>query len=300
MQLSLGSIQYYWPKQTTETFYQHAASSEADIIYLGETVCSKRRELKRQDWLDIAKMLTKNGKQVVISTMALLEAPSELNVMKRYCDNGDFLIEANDMSAVQMMHEKHLPFVCGQPINCYNAQSLKLLHKLGMTRWVLPAELGKEWLTNALNDCKTLGLEKKFEVEVFAYGHLPLAFSARCFTARSENKAKDECALCCINYPEGRLMKSQDKTGLFVLNGIQTMSGYCSNLINDLDSMQGLVDIVRVSPQIEDTFKVLGQFKQQLNEKTLVKLSNEQSNGFWHGIAGMSTHYGEAIDIKQY
>ncbi len=299
MQLSLGSIQYYWPKNTTESFYQDAVSSEADIIYLGETVCSKRRELKRQDWLDIAKMLSKAGKQVVISTMALLEAPSELNVMKRYCDNGDFLIEANDMSAVQMMHEKKLPFVCGQPINCYNAQTLQLLHKLGMTRWVLPAELGKTWLTQVLSDCRELGLENKFEVEVFAYGHLPLAFSARCFTARSENRPKDECALCCINYPEGRLMKSQDKTGLFILNGIQTMSGYCSNLINDLDSMAGLVDIVRISPQIEETFEVLSQFKQQLKDEKLIKLSNEQSNGFWHGIEGMSTHYGDTIDIKQ-
>ena len=299
MKLSLGSIQYYWPKQQTEDFYHHALNSDADIIYLGETVCSKRREMKLKDWLDIAKMLSASGKQVVISTMALLEAPSELKVMKRYCDNGDFLIEANDMSAVQMMHEQSLPFVCGQPINCYNAQTLQLLHKLGMNRWVLPAELGKDWLSKTLADCKTLGLAGKFDIEVFAYGHLPLAFSARCFTARSENRAKDECALCCINYPEGRLMKSQDEQELFVLNGIQTMSGYCSNLINDLDSMKGLVDIIRISPQIEDTFSILNQFKQQLTNKTLFKLSDTQSNGFWHGIAGMSTHYGDRIDIPK-
>ncbi len=38
--------------------------------------------------------------------MALLEAPSEINVMKKYIENGDFAIEANDVSAIQMAHEK--------------------------------------------------------------------------------------------------------------------------------------------------------------------------------------------------
>jgi collagenase-like PrtC family protease len=43
MKVALGPILYYWPKQTIETFYQAALDSSADIIYLGETVCSKRR-----------------------------------------------------------------------------------------------------------------------------------------------------------------------------------------------------------------------------------------------------------------
>ncbi|MCV5755585.1 U32 family peptidase, partial [Escherichia coli] len=75
-------------------FYLQAKESSADIIYLGETVCSKRRELKPAHWFDIAKDLSASGKQVVLSTMALLEAPSEVNIMKKYIDNGDFAIEA--------------------------------------------------------------------------------------------------------------------------------------------------------------------------------------------------------------
>ncbi|SQC16480.1 putative protease [Klebsiella pneumoniae] len=35
---------------------------------------------------------------------------------------------------------------------------------------------------------------------------------------------------------------------MFVLNGIQTMSGYVYNLGNELTSMHGLVDMVRLSP----------------------------------------------------
>ena len=63
-------------------------------------------------------------------------------------------------------------------------------------RW-LPVELSREWLSNLLTQCETLGIRDKFEVEALAYGHLPLAYSARCFTARSENRSKDDCETCC-------------------------------------------------------------------------------------------------------
>lgn len=49
MRYSLGSVLYYWPRTVLEDFYHQAAQSEADIIYLGESVCSKRRELKPAD-----------------------------------------------------------------------------------------------------------------------------------------------------------------------------------------------------------------------------------------------------------
>lgn len=55
MKYALGSVLYYWPKQELYDFYQQAAQSEADIIYLGETVCSKRREMKPADWIELAK-----------------------------------------------------------------------------------------------------------------------------------------------------------------------------------------------------------------------------------------------------
>ena len=66
-----------------------------------------------------------------------------------------------------------------------------------MIRWCMPVELSREWLNNLLIQCEELAIRDKFEVEVFAYGHLPLAYSARCFTARSENRAKDDCETCC-------------------------------------------------------------------------------------------------------
>ena len=247
MKYALGPLLYFWPKQDVESFYEQAKSSSADIIYLGEAVCSKRREMKAKHWMDIAKELSASGKQVVLSTMALLEAPSEVNIMKKYIDNGDFAIEANDVSAIQLASESKVPFVVGPAVNTYNARTLNLFLKQGMTRWCMPVELSREWLSNVMTQCEELNIRNKFEVEVFSHGYLPLAYSARCFTARAENKAKDDCETCCIKYPTGLQVESQEGQSVFNLNGIQTQSGYCYNLVNDLPNMHDLVDVVRLS-----------------------------------------------------
>ncbi|EKN3736532.1 U32 family peptidase [Yersinia enterocolitica] len=288
MKYALGAVLYYWPKTNIETFYQAAASSSADIIYLGENVCTKRREMKVGDWLALAKDVAASGKQVVISTLALLQAPSELNELKRYVENGDFLLEANDLGAVNMAAERGLPFVAGHALNCYNAYTLRILHRQGMMRWCMPVELSRDWLANVLQQCEELGFRNQFEVEVLSYGHLPLAYSARCFTARSEDRAKDECETCCIKYPQGRPVLSQEDQQVFILNGIQTQSGYCYNLGNDLISMQGLVDIVRLSPQGMETLGVIDQFRaNELGLNPLTLADKADCNGYWRRLAGL-------------
>lgn len=284
---ALGPLLYFWPKQDVEGFYEKAKTSSADIIYLGEAVCSKRRLMKTKDWLSIAKDLSTSGKQVVLSTMALLEAPSEVNVMKKYIDNGEFAIEANDVSAIQLAHEHKVPFIVGPAVNAYNAQTLSLFLKKGMTRWCMPIELSKEWLQQVLVQCETLGIKHQFEIEVFSHGYLPLAYSARCFTARAENKPKDECETCCIKYPTGLQVNSQEGQSLFNLNGIQTQSGYCYNLINDLKGMKGLVDVVRLSPLNVETFNKVDQFRQNEDGANPEKLNDFQCNGYWHQLAGL-------------
>ncbi|MDG3088915.1 U32 family peptidase [Vibrio hannami] len=287
MKYALGPLLYFWPKQDVESFYNKAAASNADIVYLGESVCSKRREMKPGHWLDIAKELSASGKQVVLSTMALLEAPSEVNVMKKYIDNGEFAIEANDVSAVQLAFEKKVPFIVGPAVNTYNAQTLKLFLKQGMIRWCMPVELSRDWLANTLNQCEELGIKGKFDVEVFSHGYLPLAYSARCFTARAENRPKDECETCCINYPTGLQVCSQEGQSVFNLNGIQTQSGYCYNLVNDLNGMKGLVDVVRLSPLGVETFSQLEKFRANEHGQSPEKVESHQCNGYWHQLAGL-------------
>ncbi|MBA0169681.1 U32 family peptidase [Pectobacterium versatile] len=288
MKYALGNILYYWPKENVEAFYQAAVNSSADIIYLGETVCSKRRLMKVADWFNVAREVANSGKQVVISTLALLQAPSELTELKRYVENGEFLLEANDLGAVNIAAERNLPFVAGHALNCYNAYTLRVLHKQGMVRWCMPVELSRDWLQNLLNQCDELGFRHQFEVEVLSYGHLPLAYSARCFTARSEDRPKDECETCCLSYPQGRKMLSQENQQVFVLNGIQTQSGYCYNLGNELASMQDLVDIVRLSPNDISTPAMLDKFRANEQGNAPLTLENQTDcNGYWRRVAGL-------------
>ncbi|WP_392439907.1 U32 family peptidase [Edwardsiella piscicida] len=289
MQFALGAVLYCWPQARLEAFYRAAAASEADIVYLGETVCSKRRVIKSSDWLALARTLADSGKQVVLSTLALLQAPSELSELRRYIENGEFLIEANDLAAVNLAAERRLPFVAGPALNCYNAVTLRLLLRQGMVRWCMPVELSRDWLRNIRQQCDELGILGQFETEVFAYGHLPLAYSARCFTARAENLPKDECDTCCIRYPQGRRVLSQEQQQVFVLNGIQTLSGYCYNLGNQLREMQGLVDIVRLSPQGEETLEMLSRFRaNQQGEAPLTLARQAECNGYWNQLAGLT------------
>ncbi len=287
MKISLGPIQYYWPKDKVLHFYQLAADSNVDAVYLGETVCAKRQELRLKDYVHIAHQLRESGKEVALSTMTLLESPADLRELKKYCDNGEFSIEANDYAAVGILQKRHLPFTAGTALNVYNQESLQQLHKAGMQRWVVPTEMSRDQLKAILNHETTHALRDQLEVELFSLGHIPLAWSARCFTARSENRDKDDCQLCCINYPEGRKVTSQDGREIFVLNGIQTQSGSRYNLINALESMTNLVDIIRISPQTSDTFYWVKAFEQAIAGGAASQLTSNDCEGYWYNIPGI-------------
>ena len=288
MEFSMGNLQFYWEKDTVLDFYQKVADSNVEHVYLGESVCSKRRELRLDDWLEVGRELSKKGKSVVLSSLALLEAKSELATLKKVCLNGELKVEANDFGAVEILTDAKIPFVAGAALNIYNQHDLKVLLDRGMQRWVIPVELSRDWLVNVIAGCEELGIRDRIETEVYGYGYLPLAYSARCFTARSEDRPKDQCGLCCIKYPDGRKIDSQEGLELFRMNGIQTMSGSIQNLVNDLPSMEGLVDIVRMSPHSLEVFDWLDTFQRALRDNQRIPLQG-YCNGYWHKIEGMKS-----------
>ncbi len=150
MKLSLGPLQYLWPRERTLAFYRETGDWPVEIIYLGETMCSKRRELGTRDWIALAEELRASGKQVVLSTLALIEAESELGALKRLIDEGGGWIEANDLSAVQLCREREVPFVAGPTLNIYNHHAMTMLIEDGLRRWV--PGVGEELGEDAEND----------------------------------------------------------------------------------------------------------------------------------------------------
>ena len=295
MKISVGPIYYYWPRQKVFDFYNAIAKSSADIVYLGEVVCSKRRELKFDDWLSIADQLTRAGKEVVFSTLTLLEADSELKRLKSICQNTKYTIEANDFSAISIANQQKKDFVAGPSINIYNAKSLDFLARQGMRRWCLPVELSKHTLGSILTEANA-----NIETEVFAFGRLPLAFSARCFTARAYNLEKDDCQLKCIEHKDGITLSTKEKQKFLTINGIQTLSNNIFNLIDELGQLHTAgVNIVRISPQSQYTDQVVNIFKNTLVDQSNTTRAKKQLNdlfsqtfcdGYWFEKPGIQNN----------
>ena len=290
MKLSLGPLQYYWPRNTVFRFYEAIAATPVDIVYLGETVCSRRHELRLSDWLEIGAKLAAAGKEVVLSTQVLLESGSDVATMHKVAGNGEFLVEANDMGAVQRLAGK-APFVAGPHLNIYNQPTLQWLAGLGATRWVIPLEMKRDDLA-LLQRERPQGLQ----TEVFSYGRMPLAFSARCFTARHHDLPKDDCRFSCMNDPDGLMLKTREGEEFLVLNGIQTQSARVYNLVDQVATMDEIgVDVVRLSPQSIDTQDVIAVFDAARRRaiapadalrKLEALMPAAGCNGYWHGQPG--------------
>ncbi|MDO9259483.1 MAG: U32 family peptidase [Polaromonas sp.] len=291
MKIALGPLLYYWQRETVFNFYDAVAGTPVDVVYLGETVCSRRHELRLADWLDIATRLRAAGKEVVLSTQVLLESGSDVGTMHRITANGDFWVEANDMGAVHRLAGK-LPFVAGPHLNLYNPASLQWMASLGASRWVMPLEM-KQGDLALLQQDRPPGLE----TEVFAYGRMPLAYSARCFTARQRNLPKDDCRFSCLDHPDGLRLRTRESEEFLVLNGTQTQSARVYNLVDALEDMRVAgVDVVRLSPQAQHMAEVIALFdaarKQVLTpQEALVRMQplmpEKGCNGYWHGRPGL-------------
>lgn len=292
--LTLGPLLYYWPRDRVHEFYEQAADSPVDTVHLGEAVCGKRHEVRFEDWLAIGRKLADRGKEVVLSTCELIESEADLRVMRRVTGNGLFMVEANDLGAVNLLAGKG-DFVAGPYLNMYSRLSMDFYRRQGAVRWVAPIELGAGGIGEILRD-----YAEEIETEVFTYGRIPLAISARCFTARYNNESKDECGFRCIEHADGMLLSTQDDQPFLTLNGLQTQSAQVHNLADSIEQLRALgIDRLRISPQSAGTFDVIRLFDEVASgaldgDEALKRMQqwapSGHCNGYWHGRPGLEMH----------
>lgn len=135
------------------------------------------------------------------------------------------------------------------------------------------------------------------ETEVFAHGRLPLAFSARCFTARRHKLQKEACAWRCLENPDGMALATREGQPFLALNGVQTQSALVYSLVGDVASLaQAGVGVLRVSPQSRGTIEALRALRARCDGTLDAAAAAAQlapalvaptCNGFWHGRPGL-------------
>jgi collagenase-like PrtC family protease len=287
--LTLGPVLFNWKPEVWRDFYFRIADEAAvDTVHLGEVVCSKRAPFFEPFIPEVAERLSAAGKEVVLSSLALIMNDREMEAARALATDGDLMVEANDISVATMLGGRK--FVAGPLLNIYNEGTLSYLEAMGAVRVCLPVELSAEVVAS-------LAKTAKAEVEVQAFGRVPLAISARCYAARARNLAKDGCQYVCADDADGMAVETLDERPFLAVNGTQTMSYHAMDLLADLNSLRDLgVSRFRLWPHTFDMVAVAALFRGVLDgtmavddaENRLAEVcpGAEFANGYIHGQPG--------------
>lgn len=270
---TVGPLLYWWPRQALMDFYAQVADSAAQTVVLGEVICSRRNELSLDDWLALARDLSAAGKEVVLATQALLASEAELRTLRRITAQGDYAVEAGDASALRLLARAaaeepgRKPFVIGPHINVYNRAALVEHAALGAGTWVAPVELALAAVA-AINPAsnRVPGPAGAIATEVFAFGRVPLSFSARCFTARHHRLPRDGCDFRCRDDADGLPLASSEGQPFLVINGTQLQSAGVQALLGEAAALREAgVSRLRMSPTSSGFFEALRLFDAVIN-----------------------------------
>ena len=290
---TLGPVLFNWPVEMWRDFYfQIAEEADVERVYIGEVVCSKRAPLFDKHIDEVVARLERAGKKPIFSTLAEVSNALDRLQVKRVATRGETEIEANDVSA--LWHLEGRAHDIGPYVNVYNEESLKFFADKGAQNICLAPELPASGIAVLGQVAKDLDVT----LEVQVYGRIPLALSARCYHARAHGLTKDSCKFICDRDDDGMVLNTLEDEPFLVVNGIQTMSYRCLNLVNELDELAGFgISRFRVSPHAAGTLSVLEVFQSVLDRKTSLDEAHARlqecglnvpfSNGFYHQRAGI-------------
>ena len=287
--LTLGPALFNWPAETWRDFYFRIADeAPVETVYLGEVVCSKRSPFYAPVLDEVAGRLMEAGKQVVFSTLALVTQGREADAVRELGRTRELMVEANDPTALR--HLSGRPHIVGPYVNVYNEGTLLYLAGRGAVRVCLPFELPAHSLARL-----AAAAGEELEIEVQAFGRLPLALSARCYHARAHHLHKDNCQFICGQDADGLELDTVSDQPFLSINGIQTMSHTYVNLVDELAAMRAAgIGHFRLSPHSCDMVEVAAIFRAVLDgglgaDEAQAKLEEavpaaEFSKSFYQGV----------------
>ncbi|MFS8055609.1 U32 family peptidase [Rhizobium sp. BR 317] len=288
--LTLGPLLYLWPAEKFRDFYfEIADEAPVDVVVLGETICSKRLHVMEAEMATVIERLERAGKTVRLSTLAMVTLERESKYQRELAEDESHLVEANDLSALRIL--KGRPHAVGPFVNVYNGETARLLARNGATSICLPPELPATSVSKITQACPGP------EFELFAFGRIPLALSARCAHARSKGRTKDNCQFVCQEDPDGLAVKTLSGQPFLALNGIQTVSHACQALLDSPEDLRSMgIASLRLSPQVCDMVGVSKAFRALANRESdasevaarlrTIYPDVPLANGFHHGHAG--------------
>ena len=289
--LTLGPLLFHWPRAKRRDFYFRIADeAPVDCVHLGEVVCSKRAPFAAPDIEEIAERLRTAGKQVALSTLALVTSAREVQAIRDACEAG-FLIEANDVSSLQVLEGR--PHIIGSLLNVLNEGSLAYIARRGAIRIVPPMEVSEAGLAVLAANAGDM------EIEAQVFGRQTLSVSARCYHARSHGLHKDNCRFVCEDEPDGLAVDTLDGHTILTVNGTQTMSHGYVVLLREMTDMTAMgVRRFRLSPQDVDMVEVARLARATLDgtidaEEATERLQSvigavPMVNGYLHGREGLA------------
>lgn len=291
IELTLGPLLFHWPEDRIRDAYARLADeAPLDRVYLGEVVCGKRGPRVAAALADAAERLERGGKTVVWSTLALPATPREVRGMGELL-GGPGLVEVNDFSALSQLNHS-APFVAGPLLNVYNEAAAAELARRGCVRLCANVELSLASVASIASRCPEL------EIELFAYGRLPLALSGRCYHARAHGRHKDACQFVCGQDPDGLEVRTIDGEPFLAINGIQTLSHGVHLADASVERLRDAgVGALRLSPQANDMVSVAHTFRRFADERIEagdLRRAIEATlppgplvNGYLAGVAGL-------------
>lgn len=290
--LSLGPVLYLWDGPKWRDFYFRIADeAPVEHVTLGEAVCSKRLHFIEPHVAEVIERLEGAGKKVSLASLALVTLERESQLVRGLVRDSVHPIEANDLSALGLLAGK--PHSVGPLINVYNGATARLLASRGATSICLPPELPMASVRDIVRDAPDIAFE------IFGFGRVPLAISARCAHARSKGLVKDNCQFICGEDSDGLIVDTLDRQPFLALNGVQTMSHTCQSLLQELGELTAAgIGRIRLSPQDCDMVVVARIYDdvatgrcssaEGIERLALAYPGVPLSNGFHYGQTGAS------------